>query len=235
MWCNKCQKVVLPAASPHGDEGIRCLLCGANLEAPGPTTPELNDFSASLSAIPLDWDHWELDEDLRLAERLGHAVEPTLHNAVAMLSEELSPPTPAGTDPGQPPKREPDSDKPGLGVACARVVLPIAFMAFVGGAALLVWSSASGRVELQRWGMPLTLAGQTALLIGLLVHLGGHWQARRRAAQELAEMRQRLDCLERAGNSMDSLRPYADGATMTLTEWKSQLNRLAMHLNRRAA
>jgi hypothetical protein len=76
--------------------------------------------------------------------------------------------------------------------------LSLGLMAFVCGGVLLGWSVFSGRNELWNVGLPIALAGQFGLLLGLLLQLDFLGEGSRRATDRLEEVDQRLDCLQQA-------------------------------------
>jgi hypothetical protein len=207
--------------------------------------PELRDLSESLSAIPLDWDDWELDDDLRRAEHLAHDVSPTTSAQVQAppgLVPSAPPPLPARL----PPPRKPRAEKSAVGHVVSWLVLSLGLMPFVCGVVLVGWSFFSGRADLWRIGVPLTLLGQTGWLVGMLLQLDGLWQSHRRASQSLEDVEVRLDELREtaalmsashSGDARSFYAHFADGAgpSLLLADLKGQLDLLAMQLSRHRA
>jgi hypothetical protein len=211
--------------------------------ANGPSAPELRDLSESLSSIPLDWDDWELDEDLRQAERLTQ----TPPRSGDVESQPLPRPAPLLTPAlVRRPGRESRSGKSGVGAALGWLVLSLGLMPFVCGAVLVGWSFFSGRADLWRIGVPLTLLGQTGWLAGMLLHLDGLWQNSRRNSQSLEELEARINeiqetaALMSASHSPDARSFYAHfaegaGPNLLLADLKGQLDLLAMQIARQRA
>jgi hypothetical protein len=213
--------------------------------ANGPSAPELRDLSESLLSIPLDWDDWDLDEDLRQAERLMHAAPRNEDNESQARSH------PAPLIPAPPalvprPAWKSRSGKPGMGYALGWLVLSFGLMPFVCGLVLVGWSYFTGGAQLWRIGVPLVLAGQTGWLIGLLLQLDGLWQNHRRASENLEELELRLNKLEESaallsashsGDARSFYAHFAEGAgpSLLLADLKGQLDLLAMQIARRKA
>ena len=114
-------------------------------------------------------------------------------------------------------------------------------MTFAFGAVLLGWSFWMGRADLWRLGMPFTLAGQAALIIGLAFQLDGLSRGNQAAAESLDELDDQLDELRRAttllstshsGPSQSFYSHMASGAGphLLLADLKSQLDLLAIRL-----
>ncbi len=114
-------------------------------------------------------------------------------------------------------------------------------MTFVCGAVLLGWSFVEARSELWNLGMPLTLFGQAALLIGLILQLDGLWQSNRETASTLDELDDEVHNLRHATTLLTSTHStsaqsfyvhMADGASpqLLLADLKGQLDLLAMKL-----
>lgn len=114
-------------------------------------------------------------------------------------------------------------------------------MTFAFGAVLLVWSFWMDRADLWQLGMPFTLAGQAALVIGLALQLDGLWRSNQSTAETLGELDNQLDELRRAttllstshsGPSQSFYSHMASGAGphLLLADLKSQLDLLAIKL-----
>ena len=113
-------------------------------------------------------------------------------------------------------------------------------MAFVCGIVLLGWSFAASRQELWAIGTPIALAGQIALLIGLVLQLDRLWRDGRNAAAKLDTVDEQLHELKTTttllgtthGPSATFYAHLADGAgpQLLLNDLKSQLDLLAIKL-----
>jgi hypothetical protein len=162
---------------------------------PAPENPELQDLSEFLAAIPLDWDDWELDDDLRRAEGLTRNL--------SAAGDEHSRPAAALAAPRSPELRtqrapRTNSGKLGIGVVFSWTALSLGLMALVCGVALVCWSYISGRGDLWRIGVPLALLGQSGWLVGLLLQFDELWQSHRSTSQALEDLQARCDALEEA-------------------------------------
>jgi hypothetical protein len=120
-------------------------------------------------------------------------------------------------------------------------ILSLGLMTFAFGAVLLGWSFWMGRADLWRLGMPFTLAGQAALIIGLALQLDGLWRSTQSTTKTLGDLDNQLDELRRAttllstshsGPSQSFYAHMADGAGphLLLADLKSQLDLLAIKL-----
>jgi hypothetical protein len=120
-------------------------------------------------------------------------------------------------------------------------VLAVGLMASAFGGVLLVWASVSARNELWTLGMPVGLAGQIVLVIGLILQLDRLWHDNRHTAEKLDHVDQRLHSLNRtasllgasSGTASSASYPHlARGASpqMLLGDLKTQLDLLAVKL-----
>jgi hypothetical protein len=114
--------------------------------------------------------------------------------------------------------------------------------ALVCGVILLGWSVVTGRQELWAVGMPIALGGQVALLAGLVLQLDRLWHDSRKAAAKLDNVDEQLHELKSTatllgtthGPSANFYAHMAGGAgpQLLLSDLKSQLDLLALKLNR---
>ena len=74
----------------------------------------------------------------------------------------------------------------------AWTILSLGLMAFSCGGLLLAWSFIGHRNDLWNVGLPIALAGQFGLLLGLVMQLDHLWHANRRTADTLAQVDERL-------------------------------------------
>lgn len=80
----------------------------------------------------------------------------------------------------------------------AWTMMALGLMAFVCGGMLLAWSFLGRRNDLWNIGMPLTLAGQFGLLLGLVLQLDHLWQANRRTTETLENVDRHLHQMNHA-------------------------------------
>jgi hypothetical protein len=119
--------------------------------------------------------------------------------------------------------------------------MSVGLMAFMCGGVLLGWSFLTERPDLWNLGLPVTIAGQIALLIGLVLQLERIWQNNRYAVNKLEEVDERLadiklsQSLLRVNHGSASQAFYAhmaEGAnpSLLLGDLKGQLDLLAVRL-----
>ncbi len=112
----------------------------------------------------------------------------------------------------------------------------------VCGLALLGWSMQTGRPEYWAAGMPIILAGQIVLILGLVLELDRIWRDSRRAAARLETVDEQLHDLKTTTSLLGrthgpSSAFYAHwaggaGAEVLLGDLKSQLDLLAVKLSK---
>lgn len=118
--------------------------------------------------------------------------------------------------------------------------LALGLMAFTCGGVLLAWSTATGRQDLWTIGLPIGVAGQVVLLIGLVLQLDRLWHDTRHNAQKLHHVDEQLHDLNTtttllgsgSGGSGTFYAHMAGGASpqLLLADMKSQLDLLAVKL-----
>lgn len=216
--------------------------------------------SARADAVPPEdfdsFDDWEFDEQLREIGRALRAVAPT----VGTPRDDESGDPPVGKtprrrfDPAHPDARAPHTNLPietpepravgsGLG-GLAWAALSLGTMGLVCGGILLGWSIWTDRADLWAVGLPIALAGQIGLVVGLLCQLDRVWHDHRRAARKLDEVDQKLRDLRVTTAQLSTTHSspatafychLAGGAPpeLLLGDLKSQLDLLAVQLSRR--
>ena len=266
MWCQECRQDV--PALPSGDlQTLCCARCGTAICAdPTPT----DGSAATRDQLP-GYDSWTLDEQLRHIQRVlqksavvadGAAVggdsSRRWRGETAELRRLESPPTRERDvvrfDP-------PQAALPAQHVATKRLgkplktvgnrgtissfvtwcVLTLGATGFACGGILLGWSLSTGRPELWTVGLPMALAGQIALLVGLVLQIDRLWHDNREAAAKLDNVDEQLHELKTTTTLLStSQSPAATtfyshlaggaGPQLLLADLKSQLDLLAMKL-----
>jgi hypothetical protein len=84
------------------------------------------------------------------------------------------------------------AEPPAKGNFWAWSLVSLGLATFACGAVLLGWSFAAGRDDLWPLGMPLALAGQAGLIVGLILQLDGLWQSNRRTEKTLGDLDEEL-------------------------------------------
>jgi hypothetical protein len=193
------------------------------------------------------WESWELAEDLREADRLVNSLGIRRVDAAHEIQRDATPPPPepriqpTGQDRSRDAREAKPVPKPRRGSFMTWTILSLGLMTFAFGAALLGWSFWMERADLWRLGMPFTLAGQAALVIGLVLQLDGLWRSNQAAAESLDELDEQLDELRRAttllstshsgpAQSFYSHMVSGAGPHLLLADLKSQLDLLAIKL-----
>ena len=121
-------------------------------------------------------------------------------------------------------------------------MLSLGIMAIVCGGVLLGWSVFSQREDLWTIGLPVALAGQVALLLGLVLQLDRLWHDSRRATAKLDRFDEQLHDLKTATTMLGTSHAspggafyshFAGGASpqLLLADLKSQLDLLAVRIN----
>lgn len=235
MWCSTCQRDVLSAIPPGGSALVRCEQCGTTLgyEPSRIGTPgEVIAGEQRLAPPPLPDDDWQLEADLRWAHRLvdrlrGHsdreATRIDLPSGIAHGHLALPRIEPAQARIG---RSQPRPD------AAAWLLLSLGLATFACGAVLLGWSHAAGRQDLWPIGMPLTLAGLAALIVGLvLLQLEGLWHTSKQTEQSLSAIDAELTRVRQA-TAVLSTAHSTPPPPLLLADLKGQFDLLAQQFSR---
>ncbi len=203
MRCSQCDNDVPMTVVPT-DDGRLCPDCDTLAKNAGRALPSLCDVSSALNAIPVDWDDWELEDDLQQAERWARG---------AIRLDAL--PTPKGTSTlaahasqqakqQDPARQELTFSLPPTSIfyAYAWVFIAVGLMAFLYGAALFGWAAVADRGELWRIGILISIVGQAGWLVGILLRLGRLERSQRAIANEIAELSKQRET-HRRDDAMD--------------------------------
>ena len=199
---------------------------------------------------PSAYDGWELDEQLRHIERTLQTDKAKATEADAIYQREAARfdlphagpaawHVPAASPPNQRTTRT--ADRGSVLGALTWLALSLGTASFVCGGILLGWSLATGRQELWTIGLPVALAGQVALLVGLVLQLDRLWHDNRAAAAKLDNVDEQLHDLKAATTLLGTSQGpaasvfyshFAGGAgpQLLLTDLKSQIDLLAMKI-----
>jgi MFS family permease len=219
----------------------------AGLEDLGESESGSADQGPSRLEPDSDLDDWALDVELHRLHRLVTAAMPASQPQSPMMLPSY--PWQAGqgaigapTNPAQPSLAASRVSPRRRASVVAWSLLGFGIMAFVCGAILLAWSLIADRSELWTLGMPICLAGQLGLLLGLVFQLSRMWDDNRQTANQLASVDQRLDDLKQTatllttGHSSPAQSFYAHmaggaGPQILLADLKSQLDLLAVQMS----
>ena len=262
MWCDSCRQDVPGVAS--GETGkYSCPRCGTFLcQAGTRAAPETasDDAGPPTSADPSEpepvvfipeppptYDGWELEQKLRHIERLLRIDKPDPSQQGAPQRGIARVDASHGGSPGwhypaaaqqKAARARARSTEPWLPVL-TWFVLAVGLMASAFGGVLLAWAAAGGRQDLWAIGMPVGLAGQIVLVIGLILQLDRLWHDNRDTAEKLDHVGERLFDLNKttallgtSGGSTSFYSHMAGGASpqLLLADLKSQLDLLSARL-----
>ena len=196
MWCRSCQQEV-PGVTSSDASTVRCARCQSALASRAGSNPREALGSAAAGedrggeraerahrpqppsphgTSPTDYG--DLEEDLWAADQLFREL--------GLPPDESPPPAGAGEarhawSPPRPPSRErrPGGRWPsagGLAGLLARLAFALGLMGLAFGAGLLGRWALGDRPDLWQLGMLASLAGQAALLLGVVLHLESRWR-----------------------------------------------------------
>lgn len=263
MWCSSCQQDVPGLASAEMGK-YSCPRCGTFLwrtgphampeaasgETPAPTVdaPTDPDPVVFIPDPPPAYDEWELEQKLRHIERLlridkpGHSQQRASRERIAQVDASHAGP-PGWHHPqaarAKATRSQARRTQPWLSMLTWSV-LAVGLMASAFGGVLLAWAAAGGRQELWAIGMPVGLAGQIALVIGLILQLDRLWHDNRDTAEKLDHVGERLFDLNKKATSLGTrsgstafYSHMAGGASpqLLLADLKSQLDLLSARLS----
>ncbi len=204
-----------------------------------------------LAGPPLPKEDWQLEAELRdvnrLVERLRRTtpLEPAASPAPATIPfpSFAAAPLPSAMTRMQAlaatgPTVAKPAEKSGF---AAWMLLSLGLATFVCGSVLLGWSFLADRADLWSLGLPLTLAGQAGLILGLILQLEGLWRSTRQTDETLSELDGQLHQLRHATTMLSTTHSspaqsfyahMADGAhpQLLLADLKGQLDLLAQQM-----
>jgi hypothetical protein len=217
----------------------------------GSTTELLADANP-----PIDLDDWQLEEDLRTADRLiketegqhdvndpsgvQHTVD-AYHEAVRGWHAQLKGrPEIPGVATSRKFAEKPTRPRPSFFSWSA---ISLGVMALVCGGVLLIWGYLFGRGELWSLGLPIALGGQAVLILGVFLYIDGLWQTNRKTSASLEELDESVADLRHAtsmistthsGPAQSFYAHMAEGASpeLLLADLKGQMDILTMRVAR---
>lgn len=206
-----------------------------------------DDLDKYSESPPLDEHDWRLDEDLRSAELM---VKLFADQPDDRLSVPIGALAPAAAPSASPPGPRPPSPRRYGRVARERFgfllwsLVSFGLMAFVFGGVLLGWGYITDRDDLWRLGLPVALAGQAAMVLGVVLQMEGLWQRTRATRHTLGELDHQLYELRQTTNILTTTRTdgpqpisshlsQAANPNVLLADLKGQLDALAYRLDQR--
>lgn len=216
MWCPECRQDV-PGIASGATGKLCCVRCRAPLASqarpdrgdgppspsrPAPRAPSADaDLAEQLEALER-LTKWDFGEDLPQPDWTACDT--------ANPEVELSLPRRGSVDPPHPRLRGWHQTGPNSSVSLAGYftkhrrsllgwsLLLSGLASFFCGAALLTWSLTGGRSDLWTIGVPITLAGQVGLLLGVVLALDRLGQQNRQTVDRLGRLDEQLDELRTA-------------------------------------
>jgi hypothetical protein len=174
MWCSICRQDVPGSIVPGGGQ-YSCPRCGEMMPSshgcPVGTPSRESEQAEKPAPEPpptSDYDEWEMEERLRHLDRV-YARNPL--NGPLSRSESPQFRIDAQHAPiprQQPVAPHPTSSGPGWLARLGRLALGLGVSVTVCGACLMIWSHYGARPDLMPLGIPIAVAGQVLLLLGLV-------------------------------------------------------------------
>lgn len=244
MWCKLCRQDV-PAQRSAERQSYCCPRCG---EAIALESTYSVGTAAALEPMA-GYDGWELDEQLAHIQRVLQSGKAMDRQPLATMRRESTRFDPPQMDV---PAQHVAANRSGKRRKSARrrrsissfftwLVLSLGAMSLVCGGVLLVWSLTAGRHELWNVGLPIAVAGQIVLLVGMVLQIDRLWYDSRHAAAKLQDVDQKIHDLKTttmllganqgpASTTFYSHLAGGAGPQLLLTDLKSQLDLLAMKI-----
>jgi hypothetical protein len=219
----------------------------ANSQAKQPSRSGNLSLETLLSDPPLLDDDWQLTAELRgvdrLVDRLRRVTAEPAHQSPS-AGPHLSlggVPIPSAMGRLQSSGDALPSPRRQKNNLVAWTLLSLGLATFVCGAVLLGWSFLENRADLWSIGMPLTLAGQAGLLVGLVLQLEGLWQSNRHTEATLTDLDGKLSQLRHATTMLSTTHSspaqsfyvhMAEGASpqLLLADLKGQIDLLSQQM-----
>ena len=256
--CARCGSRLEEVARPALD------ICASYLNEGSPTTePSYSGESARpasdfdntalerlLAGPPLPVEDWQFEAEVRDVNRLVDRLRRTTPSdsaAVSIRSTIPFQPLPATPIPSAMTRMQASQTAPATARPVERssigawLLLSLGLSTFVCGSVLLGWAFIADRGDLWSLGLPLTLAGQASLIIGLVMHLEGLRRRTRHTDQTLRELDGQLSQLRHATTLLSTTHStpaqsfyahMAEGASpqLLMADLKGQLDLLAQQM-----
>ncbi|MCG8585984.1 MAG: hypothetical protein MI757_14850 [Pirellulales bacterium] len=262
MWCSSCRQDV-PAIAIADDSTRHPQYCCARCNQLFDSQPDNVDsgdldgahVSSTTQRVslepPVDVDAWALEslpsDHLLATATLARPAKRTKQDPVhdmasnwhlgGMLASATANATPNVETEVRQQKRKPRTSLTGW------VLMLCGIMAFACGAVLMGLSLAQSRGELWRMGLPMALAGQCGLVVGLVLQIERFWQNHKRANEKLEKVDENVSDLQmttdllgstHSGPSQAFYQHMAGGANtgLLLADLKGQMDLLAAQMAR---
>ena len=207
MWCNTCQQDV-PAVAADGPKGVCCVRCHGALSGGSDSRGAVSESEGaetrigSVFAVGVDWrppgdmHDWELSQKLRHVKHVLRRISPdttraggdrAAHRIDAAhqgIGRWHAKPTAPSAVPAEPVRTAPEPVKPRTSSVAWNLTL-LGLATFSCGVSLLIGSELSGRADLWSLGMPITLAGQAGLVLGMIFAMANIGRRHRELSKQL--------------------------------------------------
>lgn len=267
MWCKHCRQDVPGIICAESGE-YRCPRCAEGIYSPlsDPLIGIEGFFPVDGNGVeeepgarpPRLYDDWELDDELEHVGRILSREKPkaglgvksagarvdAAHAGVAGTHSQRKKARQADAHRQAPAGQTVAEDAFSLMALVTWTLLSLGLMTFVCGGVLLGWSSISSRPDLWNMGLPTTLGGLVALLIGLILQLDRLWHDYRRTAvtlerfdEDLCDLKTTTTTVLDASHTVSGADFYAHlaggaGPQLLLTDLKSQLDLLSAKIGK---
>lgn len=241
MWCPTCQRDTSPEESGGAQSRAHCGSCGTTLGASKERDQSTANAATRSSAKLEVPDDWALEADVRAVHRLVENLKST--SRIDLTTPVPQPHRAVRVDEAHDNFERTSPAEPPPANLAAWLLLSLGLATFACGAVLLGWSFATDREDLWPLGMPLALAGQAALIVGLVLQLDGLWRTSRKTEAtltaldgEISKVRQATTLLSssHSGPSQSFYLHMAEGAPpqLLLADLKGQLDLLAQQMRK---
>jgi hypothetical protein len=170
----------------------------------------LADLARMLPGLETPYDAWRVDVEIAHAERLLQRATPLLAEAELATRHFQDSQTIAdrcsAIDRNRQPIDASAAQDAASGGGFAWAVLMLATAAICCGGALSLWSFVPGKAHLWSLGLPVLIAGQAALLVGIVLQLARAWQTNRTATTDLQRVSRQLASLRDTANAQEEYR-----------------------------
>lgn len=203
-----------------------------------------------LAGPPLPKDDWRFEAELRVVNRLVDRLRRTTPSAQPASSSPATipfqplaaAPIPSAMTRMQAMATQSTHTKSAEKSSFAAwALLSLGVSTFVCGGVLLGWSFFADRGDLWSLGLPLTLAGQAGLILGLVLQLEGLWRSTRHTDQTLSDLDGQLHQLRHATTMLSTTHSspaqsfyahMAEGASpqLLMADLKGQIDLLAQQM-----
>jgi hypothetical protein len=202
------------------------------------TAPPIVDAPSFTIRAPLStFDTWALDEQLRHVDRILSGARFKTELRPEHTDAPSAVPAPRGALWKKKSKAGDANTKapPTMRTRVAWIIVAAGAAALAIGICMLCAGALMARARWQSFGLPITLLGQVALLLGMMLQLDLVWHGKRETASKLYRFQKRLGDLEVLADELaptsSEASPPAVNEQELLAELKNRLDLLSHRLN----